>query len=49
MNEPEKTQLDKFKALAKELEADEDGARWDDQLKQVVAHRPASEAEKPEE
>lgn len=41
-------QLDKFKALARELEADEDEARWDERLKKVVAHKPAPEPEKPE-
>ena len=36
----EPTQLDKFKALARELDADEDETRWDERLKKVVAHRP---------
>lgn len=40
------TQSDKFKALARELEADEDEARWDERLKKVVAHKPVPE--KPE-
>ncbi len=40
------SQSDKFKALARELEADEDEARWDERLKKVVAHKPAPE--KPE-
>ena len=43
-----KTQSDKFKALARELEADEDEARWDERLKKVVAHKPATEPGKPE-
>ena len=30
------TQLDKFKAAAKALEADEDEGRWDERLKKVV-------------
>ena len=47
MSDKEASQLDKFKALARELEADEDEARWDERLKKVVAHRPAPE-EKPE-
>jgi len=47
MDEP-KTQLDKFKALARELEADEDEARWDERLKKVAAQKPAPEAERPE-
>lgn len=40
-NEP--TQLDKFKALARELEADEDEARWDERLKKVAQQKPAPE------
>lgn len=44
----EKTQSDKFKELAREMEADEDEARWDERLAKVVAHRPAPEPEKPE-
>jgi len=41
-----KPQTDKFKALARELEADEDEARWDERLKKVAKHKP--EPEKPE-
>lgn len=39
-----KPQLDKFKELARELEADEDEARWDERLKKVAKTKP----EKPE-
>jgi hypothetical protein len=39
----EKTQLDKFKELARELEADEDEARWDERLKKVAKAKPAQE------
>jgi hypothetical protein len=42
----ERTQSDKFKALARELEADEDEARWDERLEKVVKHKPVPE--KPE-
>ena len=42
------SQSDKFKALARELEADEDEARWDERLTKVVAHKLAPDAEKPE-
>jgi hypothetical protein len=42
------SQFDKFKALARELEADEDEARWDERLKKVAQQKPASETEKPE-
>lgn len=44
----EPTQFDKFKALARETEADEDEAHWDEQLAKVVRHKPAPESEKPE-
>lgn len=40
----QKTQSDKFKELARELEADEDEARWDERLKKVAKAKP----EKPE-
>ena len=38
------SQEDKFKKLARELECDEDEARWDDRLKKVAKGKP----EKPE-
>ena len=41
-----KSQSDKFKDLARELEADEDEARWDERLKKVVANKPAPEKPK---
>ena len=41
--EPGQSQSDKFKALARELEADEDEARWDERLKKVAKHKPAPE------
>lgn len=44
----ERSQSDKFKALARELEADEDEARWDERLAKVAAHKPVPETEKPE-
>ena len=31
-----KTQADKFKELARELEADEDEARWDERLRKLA-------------
>jgi hypothetical protein len=40
------SQLDKFKQAARELECDEDEARWDERLKKVAEHKPAPE--KPE-
>jgi len=39
-------QIDKFKQAARELEADEDEARWDERLKEVVKAKP--KPEKPE-
>jgi hypothetical protein len=39
-----KTQLDKFKELAREIEADEDEAHWDERLKKVAQHKPAPES-----
>ncbi|MDB5689102.1 MAG: hypothetical protein JWL91_978 [Sphingomonas bacterium] len=46
MTDDPTTQSDKFKTLARELEADEDEARWDERLEKVVRHKPAPE--KPE-
>jgi hypothetical protein len=34
------SQSDKFKELARELEADEDEARWDERLKKVAKAKP---------
>ena len=42
----EKTQSDKFKEIARDLEADEDEAHWDERLKKVAKANPAPE--KPE-
>ena len=39
-----KSQSDKFKEAARELEADEDEAHWDERLKKVAKGKP----EKPE-
>jgi len=36
----DQSQSDKFKELARELEADEDEARWDERLKKVARHKP---------
>ena len=37
------TQLDNFKKAAKELEADEDEARWDDKLVKIAKVNPKPE------
>ena len=41
-----KSQSDKFKQAARELEADEDEARWDERLRKVAKAKP--QPEKPE-
>jgi hypothetical protein len=40
-----KTQLDKFKEAARELECDDDDQRFDERLKNLVKHKPV---EKPD-
>lgn len=42
----QKSQADKFKELAREVEADEDEARWDEKLAKVAKVKP--KPEKPE-
>ncbi len=44
-DDPGKTQLDKFKEAARDLETDDDEARFDDRLRKIVKHKPV---EKPE-
>lgn len=44
MTEP-KTQLEKFKQAARELETDDDEARFDERMKKLVKHKPV---EKPQ-
>lgn len=39
----DKSQLDKFKEAARELEADENEARWDERLKKIVKAKPKPE------
>jgi hypothetical protein len=46
MPDREPSQLDKFKEAARDLECDEDEARWDERLKKVAKQKPAPE--KPE-
>lgn len=36
-----KSQIEKFKEAAREHEADEDEARWDERLKKVAKQKPA--------
>ena len=40
---PPNSQLDKFKKLARELEADEDEKHWDERLKKVAKGKPDPE------
>jgi len=40
MNENAKSQSEKFKQAARELETDENEARWDERLKKVVKAKP---------
>ena len=44
MTEP-KTQLDKFKQAARELETDDDEKRFDERIKKLVKHNPKPERE----
>lgn len=41
MDKSAPTQSDKFKELAREVEADEDEARWEERLKKVAAPKRA--------
>jgi hypothetical protein len=43
---PNPSQIDRFKQAARDLECDEDEARWDATLKKVAKQKPAPE--KPE-
>jgi len=44
MTEP-KTQLDKFKGGARELETDDDGKRFDERVRKLVTHKPERKPE----
>ncbi|WP_162854591.1 hypothetical protein [Sphingobium estronivorans] len=46
MTQKDKSQLDKFKEAARELEADDDEQHFKERLAKVVKHRPVEE--KPE-
>ena len=43
--EEPKSQIDKFKQAARELECDEDEARWDERLRKVAGHKPKPDPE----
>lgn len=46
MTDTPQTQLEKFKQAARELETDDDEARFDERVKKLVKHKPVPE--KPE-
>ena len=39
------TQLDKFKQAARELETDDDEARFDERVRKLVKHKPVGKPE----
>lgn len=43
MTEPTKAQIDKFKEAARDLETDDDEARFDERLRKIVKHKPVPE------
>ncbi len=43
MTQETNSAVDKFAELARSLECDEDEARWEEKLKAVAKHRPATE------
>lgn len=45
-NESAKRQSDKFKDMAREIEADEDEKRWEERLKKVAKARPAQDGQR---
>lgn len=44
MNDPEQTQLDKFKQAARELETDNDPKRFKERVGKLVKHKPVEKA-----
>ena len=46
MSESDKrSQLDKFKEAARDLETDDDEARFDERLRKIVKHKPVEKAD----
>lgn len=41
MDKPSQSQADKFKEAARDLDCDEDEARWDERLRKVARQKPA--------
>lgn len=48
MDTPEPNQLDKFKEAARQLECDDDEARFDERMTKLVRQKPVPAPEKPE-
>jgi hypothetical protein len=44
-NKAAPTQLDKFKQAARELETDDDEARFDERVRKLVKHKPVEKAD----
>ena len=44
MGEQKKSQLDKFKEAARQLETDDDDERFEERLKQIVKQKPDDKA-----
>ena len=49
MTDEPRTQLDKFKAAARELECDDDEARFDERVKKLVRQKPVEKPDQPRE
>lgn len=49
MSDELKSQLDKFKDLAREVEADPDEKAWDERLKKVAEQKPPADRDHPGE
>ncbi|MEL6667284.1 MAG: hypothetical protein AAFQ24_14280 [Pseudomonadota bacterium] len=47
MNKKHKAQLDKFKQAARQLETDDDEARFDEKLGKLAQKKPTQDADKP--
>lgn len=41
----DKSQIDKFKEVARELECDDDDKRFDERMKKLVKHKPVERPE----
>lgn len=48
MPKPDKTQIDKFKEAARDLETDDDPKRFDERLGKLVKHKPVEKNTPPQ-